>query len=162
MKDIFRTLCEKSITGCTWRKIDIHLWGIATPVHETNQPISIHASTPTIIFKDWPIGVCYDGHFKTTREVDIWPSVHTLSDIWFSRLVRSVPMSNTTASHIASWFMDSWLTPYGVLTHVLADKTIQFVSRIFETPFAFLETKYFRATAYHVQIAESWNDLVCW
>lgn len=68
----------------------------------------------------------------------------------YKLIMREVPTSKATASHIASLFMDSLVTSYLFSRYVLTDTGTQFNSSFFESLCAFLGMKLLTTTACHL------------
>lgn len=54
------------------------------------------------------------------------------------KLKRANPASKMTDAHVASFLLDHWIVPYGILDHLLAENSPHFVSYCFATLRKFL------------------------
>lgn len=70
----------------------------------------------------------------------------------YSKLTKAVSIFTTMAQHITSHFMDNWITPYGILMHVLRNYATRFVNKFFQSLSAFLGLRHLRSTVYHLQL----------
>lgn len=66
----------------------------------------------------------------------------------YSTLVRAVPTSKSTATHVADVFMDHRINPYGMQTYLLTDNGAQFVREFFALVCALLEVKHLPTSMY--------------
>lgn len=147
-RNVCTPIWEENITGPTWRTKCIRLWMIAlkcpgnSPVDKRRRPIQLFPTSGTLEF-------CCDGHPGTTpREGKRNPFALVLTDRC-SKLTRGLPTANTTALPIASHFMDNWIVPYSIPTHVLTYDGTQFVSEFFRSIGAFVGTRHSTTTPYH-------------
>ena len=70
----------------------------------------------------------------------------------FTKLTRSIPLRTTTASVVASAFLDHWVYPYGAPRYVLTDNGPQFAAKFFDAvACALLGVRHYLTTAYHPQ-----------
>ena len=78
----------------------------------------------------------------------------------FTKLTRAIPTRTTTASDVASIFIDYWIYSYGVPDYLLTDRGTQFMSKFFELVCSSLGVKHVATSAYRPQTngqAERYN-----
>ncbi|CDF38306.1 unnamed protein product [Chondrus crispus] len=69
----------------------------------------------------------------------------------FSKLTHSIPLRTTTASVVASAFLDNWVYVYGAPRYMLTDNGPQFAAKFFDAVCALLGVRPYLTTAYHPQ-----------
>ena len=67
----------------------------------------------------------------------------------YSKLTRAIPTGKTTATTVATIFVDHWVIPYGIPNYVLTDNGPQFVAKFFASVCLALGVKHVTTTAYH-------------
>lgn len=128
------------------------LWSIASNAPETFQ--SIKPAPLIIVFGGWPTEICRIGHAGITFEDINWQAARIGNDGQVLEVNETLQTSNMTLSHIASLFMDQWLTPFGIQKHLVTDNETQFVSRFVESLGTFLGANHLTTTAHHLQTNE--------
>ena len=69
----------------------------------------------------------------------------------YSKLVRTVPLKNITAAHIAQAFVHNWVFVYGPPVRLLSDNGTQFTARFFQNICRILGIRNVFTTTYHPQ-----------
>lgn len=67
----------------------------------------------------------------------------------YTKLTRAIPLSKTTAAHVATAFLGNWIYPYGITGTVLSDNGSQFISAFLKTVCRVLGTRHVFTTSYH-------------
>lgn len=70
---------------------------------------------------------------------------------WFSKLTRAIPTAEINSAQVVTIFLDNWVIPYEIPSHVLTDSGLQLVSKFFTTLGPFLGVKKFTTTSHHQQ-----------
>lgn len=81
----------------------------------------ISLTPSTIIPGEWSIGVCHNGYPDTIYENCKRQLFCTVISHPYAMIIRAVPMSKITMSHIASLSTVTRIEPCGIPTHVLTD-----------------------------------------
>lgn len=133
----------------------MQLWRVAENAPKTSQPKNADAFAT--ISRDWPIGVCWNGHLGTTcKEVNGRQSKLEMT-VRYLKQMRVVPTSKTSSLHLASLFMDNWIISHGMQTHVLKNCRTQFASKSFESEWISLGTKHLATRMYHIETSvQAW------
>lgn len=69
----------------------------------------------------------------------------------YEKFTRAVPTAKTTASHIESIFLDSWVIPYGIPKYFLIDSGTQLLGMLFTELCGYLGVKKLETTEYDLQ-----------
>ena len=69
----------------------------------------------------------------------------------YSKLVRTVPLKNITAAHIAQAFVHNWVFLHGPPVRLLSDNGTQFTARFFQNICRILGIRNVFTTTYHPQ-----------
>lgn len=69
----------------------------------------------------------------------------------YSKLTRAVPLTKTTANHVATAFLENWVISYEIPNYLLTDNGLQFVAKFFAAICLYMGLNQVTTTAYHPQ-----------
>lgn len=123
VKGVCMTVREETTTDWTRRATDIRLWRISAIALEIG--ILDKIRPPTIVFSDWFISACRNGHTGVATKTPNDNHVLLAMTYRYSKLMRANLTPKTIASHVASSFIDKRTRQYGIATNVLTDNGTQ-------------------------------------
>lgn len=69
----------------------------------------------------------------------------------YKKLTRAIPVTTVTSTCATTVFVDNWNIPHDILTYLMTEKGLQFVSKFFAAVTARLGTRHLMTTAYRPQ-----------
>lgn len=140
-KIMCKILCEDNIIGCTWRMTFIWLRKTSTNAPKKqaskNHPLQTIPESGRLDF----VAMYILGPRPKALDANKVALVVTDS---YSKLARALPTSNMSAPHVASFFMDNYTIPYGILCICW-----QITKHILEVSSSFLGSKHQMTIACH-------------
>lgn len=149
MKYVCTTICEESSSVWTWQKACIPICSIPTSVSNTNH--SIIAAAWYDYFQGVTRWICQNCHPGTVQNWYNGNEFEFIVKDHSPKLWRSVLVTKTIISHIASLYINILIITYGITMPTFTDCQRQLVSKLFNTLCISLKTKKTNTMAYSLK-----------
>lgn len=115
------------------------------------QASRLTSNPPIIVYSEWTIGICCNGHPGTTpQDIELQPARTGNDELLLEVNESCTRLKEDFISHWVS--LDNWAIPYVIPMHSLRYNETQLASTLFETICTFLGTNHLKTAAYHPQM----------